>query len=308
MKVGLYDAISDLSSTLLALVGFGLATLGFFYGDSLASIFLGIMLSYLSFKLVRVSVMELSDTASKELVQKTRKAILSNEGVVKTENLKVRKVSSKIFIDASIQVSSVMSLEEAHSLASKIEADLKEALGNVDATIHIEPSEKETKMEQIVEKLATVEGVKEVHEISTIYIGGKLYITLHAYVNPELSVEEAHNIAETIEQRIHSEIKPLENVTVHVEPSGVAVPAAEVNEAQLRKVVYEVAKSIAGNLRIKRIVTYASAGKRYINIDCCITKQVQIKEAHKIASQVEKETKERFANAVVTVHMEPECE
>jgi len=308
MKVGLYDAISDLSSTLLALVGFGLATLGFFYGDALASIFLGIMLSYLSFKLVRVSVMELSDTASKELVQKTRKAILSNEGVVKTENLKVRKVSSKIFIDASIQVSSVMSLEEAHSLASKIEADLKEALGNVDATIHIEPSEKETKMEQIVEKLATVEGVKEVHEISTIYIGGKLYITLHAYVNPELSVEEAHNIAEAIEQRIHSEIKPLENVTVHVEPSGVAVPAAEVNEAQLRKVVYEVAKSIAGNLRIKRIVTYASAGKRYINIDCCITKQVQIKEAHKIASQVEKETKERFANAVVTVHMESECE
>jgi len=307
MKVGLYDAISDLSSTLIALLGFGLATLGFFYGDAVASIFLGIMLSYLSFKLVKFSVMELSDTASKELVQKTRKAILSNEGVVKTENLKVRKVSSKIFIDASVQVSSIMSLEEAHSLASKIEADLKVALGNVDATIHIEPSEKETKMEQIVEKLATVEGVKEVHEISTIYIGGKLYITLHAYVNPELSVEEAHNIAETIEQRIHSEIKPLENVTVHVEPSGVAVPAAEVNEAQLRKVVYEVAKDIAGNLRIKRIVTYASAGKRYINIDCYFTKQVQIKEAHKIASLVEKETKEHFANAVVTVHMEPEC-
>jgi cation diffusion facilitator family transporter len=307
MKAGLYDAISDLSSTLIALLGFGLATLGFFYGDAVASIFLGIMLSYLSFKLVKFSVMELSDTASKELVQKTRKVILSHEGVTKTENLKVRKVSSKIFIDASVQVSSFMSLEEAHSLASKIEADLKVALGNVDATIHIEPSEKETKMEKLVEKLATVEGVKEVHEISTIYIGGKLYITLHAYVNPELSVEEAHNIAEAIERRIHSEIKPLENVTVHVEPSGVAVPAAEVNEAQLRKVVYEVAKGIAGNLRIKRIVTYASAGKRYINIDCYFTKQVQIKEAHKIASQIEKETKEHFANAVVTVHMEPEC-
>ncbi len=307
MKAGLYDAISDLSSTLIALLGFGLATLGFFYGDAIASIFLGVMLSYLSFKLVKFSVMELSDTASKELVQKTRKAILSNEGVVKTENLKVRKVGSKVFVDASVQVSSFMSLEEAHSLASKIETSLKEALGNVDATIHIEPSEKEAKMEQLVKKLATVEGVKEVHEISTIYIGGKLYITLHAYVNPELSVEEAHNIAEAIERRIHAEIKPLENVTVHVEPSGVAVPATEVNEAQLRKVVYEVAKGIAGNLRIKRIVTYASAGKRYINIDCCFTKQVQIKEAHKIASLVEKETKERFADAVVTVHMEPEC-
>jgi cation diffusion facilitator family transporter len=306
MWVSFYNAVSDLSSTLLALVGFSLAALGFFYGDAIASIFLGAMLSYLSVKLVRVSVMELSDTASKELVQKTRKLVASHEGVVKIENLKVRKVSSKIFIDASLQVPSHMPLEEAHSLASKIEADLKQALGNVDATIHIEPSEKETKLDQLVERLATVDGVKEVHEISTIYTGGKFYITLHAYVDPELSVEEAHKIAETIERRMHAGIKPLENVTVHLEPSGIAVPAAQVDESQLRNVVYEVAKGVEASLRIERIVTYVAEGKRYINIDCCFTKQIQVKEAHRIASQVEKETKERFANAVVTVHMEPE--
>jgi cation diffusion facilitator family transporter len=306
MKAGLYDAISDLSSTVIALLGFGLAILGFSGGDAFASIFLGAMLTYLSFKLVKVSIMELSDTASKELVEKTRKIILSCEGVVKSENLKVRKVSSKVFVDASVQVPSLMSLEDAHFLASKIEACLKEGFGNVDATIHIEPSDKERKMDQLVQKLATVDGVREVHEISTIFIGGKLYITLHAYVNPELSVEEAHKIAETIERRIQAEIKSLENVTVHVEPAGVAIPAAEVNETQLRNMINDVAKNIAGNLRIKRVLTYAAGGKRYINIDCCFTKQVQIKDAHRIASAVEKETKEHFANAVVTVHMEPE--
>jgi cation diffusion facilitator family transporter len=81
MKAGLYDAISDLSSTLLALVGFALSVTGFFYGDALASIFLGIMLSYLSAKLVRASVMELSDTASKDIVQKTRKIITTQQDV-----------------------------------------------------------------------------------------------------------------------------------------------------------------------------------------------------------------------------------
>ena len=306
MKAGLYDAISDLSSTIIALIGFGLATVGFTNGDAFASIFLGAMLTYLSFRLVKFSIMELSDTATKELVQKTRKVIVSCDGVVNTKNLKVRKVSSKVFVDASVQVPSLMSLQEAHSLASKIEACLKETFDNVDATIHIEPADKETKMDQLVEKLATVEGVKEVHEISTIYISGKLYITLHAYVNPELSVEEAHKIAEVIERRMQLEIKPLENVTVHVEPAGVAIPATEVNEDQLRKVVYEVATGIARDLRIKRVVTYAAEGKRYINIDCCFTKQIQIKDAHKIASQVEKEIKEHFANTIVTAHIEPE--
>jgi len=307
MKVGFYDAVSDLSSTFLALIGFGLATLGFKYGDALASILLGAMLSYLSVKLVRASVMELSDTASKDLVQKIRKLIASHDNVVKVVNLKVRKVSSKIFIDASVQVVSHMPLEEAHALASKVEADLKQAVGNVDATIHVEPSEKESKLDEQVRKLATVDGVKEVHEISTVYTGGKYYITLHAYVNPELSIEEAHKIAEVIEAKLQSQIKSVENVTVHVEPLGIAVPATQAGESTLRVVIYEIAKGIGGNLRIKRIVTYAAEGTRYINIDCCFTKQIHIKEAHSIASQVEKETKERFANAVVTVHIEPEC-
>jgi cation diffusion facilitator family transporter len=307
MRVGLYDAISDFSSTVLAFLGFGLATLGFYYGDSIASIVLGIMLSYLSFKLVRFSIMELSDTASKDLVDKTRKTIMGQVGVEKTVCLKVRKASSKTFVDASIQVSSHMPLEEAHSLASKIEDSLKQALGTVDATIHIEPSERDAEMEELVQKLAMVDGVKEVHEISTINTGGKFYVTLHAYVNPELSVEEAHKIAETIEQRMHAEIKPLENVTVHVEPSTIAGPTTVADEVQLKNLVNEITKGIAAYLRIKKILTYSSEGKRYINIDCCFTKQIQIREAHKIASQIEKETKERFANAVVTVHIEPEC-
>ena len=154
--------------------------------------------------------------------------------------------------------------------------------------------------------MATVEGVKEVHEISTNIVSGKIYITLHVYVNPELSVEEGHEIAESIEDRIEAGIKAIENVTVHVEPAGIAIPAAEANEAQLRQIVTEIAKSIANNLRIKRVVTYTAVGKRYINIDCCFTSQFRVKDAHRIASQIEKETKEHFANAVVIVHMEPE--
>jgi cation diffusion facilitator family transporter len=306
MKIGFYDALADLSSTLIALLGFALALWGFSSADAYASIFLGAMLTYLSLKLVKSSIMELSDTASKELVEKTRKIIRSCEGVVKAKNIKVRKTSSKVFVEASVQVSSLISLEEAHSLASKIERCLKEAFVNVDATIHIEPSDKERKIDELVEKLATVEGVKEVHEISTIYLNGKLYITLHAYVNPELSVEEAHKIAEVIEGKMYTEIKALENVTVHVEPAGTTLLATEIDEAQTKEIVNDVAKSISSNLHIKRVFTYVSGGKRYINIDCCFTKQVHVIDAHRIASQVEKETKELIADAFVIVHIEPE--
>ena len=306
MKAGLYDAISDLSSTLIALLGFGLAIFGYAGADSVASIFLGILLSYLSTRLVRFSVIELSDTASKELVAKALKTITSCDGVVKADNLKVRKVSSKIFIEASVQVPNLLSLEEAHLVSSKIENCLKDTLGNVDATIHVEPSDREKQLQLIVKRLASIEGVKEIHEISTNYVGSKLYITLHAYVDPVLSVDEAHTIAEKIEWRIRAKIKDIENITVHVEPAGVTLAGGEINDVQLTRIVETIAKNIADNLHIKKVVTYAAGSKRYINIDCCFTRQVQIIKAHKIASQIEKETKEKFVSSIVTVHIEPE--
>jgi cation diffusion facilitator family transporter len=307
VKAGFYDAISDLGSTIIALIGFGLATLGFYYGDSIASIFLGFMLIFLSIRLARASILELSDAASKELVQKIRNVVSAHEEIMNCRDMKVRRAGSKIFVECTIQVSRAMSLEEAHALASDIEEHLVKMFGSVDATIHIEPAEEETKMERRVEKLATVEGVREVHDIVAVCERGKLYITLHAYVDPKLSVEEAHAITEKIENRMHAGIKQLENVTVHVEPYGAEVHADEIDENKLRDIIQELVKDTERDFYIKRIMTYAAEGKRYVNLDCCFTKKVSITEAHDVASRIEYKIRERFDNAVVTVHIESEC-
>jgi cation diffusion facilitator family transporter len=306
-KVGFYHAIADLSSTLIALLGFGLAALaGIFWGDALASIALGGLLSFLSIRLVRDSVMELSDTASKELCDTVKRIILSEQGVLKNENFRARKVGSRTFVEAAIQVPERMSLDEAHDLACRIEEKLQKTFGNVDATLHIEPSEKEASMEKLVERLAKVDGVREIHEISTVYASGKLYITLHAIVNPKLSVEEAHEIAEKVERQVHAGIKQLEHVTVHVEPEGEA-PAIPVGDSELKSIVFKVADGLSENFRFDKVITYVAGGKRYINLECCFTKQITIAEAHELASRVEQEIKERFTNSVVTVHIAPIC-
>jgi divalent metal cation (Fe/Co/Zn/Cd) transporter len=199
-----------------------------------------------------------------------------------------------------------MSLDEAHALASRIEAKLEKMFGTVDSTIHIEPSESTMGMRQRVEKLAKIEGVKEVHEISTVYATGRIYITLHAIVDPKLSVEEAHNIAERIEKNMYSTIKQLEHVTVHVEPFG-ETPSIEISDEQLKSIIANVTDGFAENLRVDKVLTYMAGEKRYINLDCCFTKQITIAEAHELASRIEKEVKERFTNSVVTVHIEPIC-
>lgn len=310
MKAGFYHALADFSSTVIALFGFGLAALGSYpKGDALASAFLSILLAYLSFHLVWNSGMELTDAVSKDIVKKIQKEIVRLKKECECENLKVRKTGEKIFAEATLKVPNHVSLEEAHDITARIEANLKKALGKVDITFHIEPAKPSgIPIKKLVEKIATeVNGVKEIHEVTTAYLDGKLYVTLHARVNPDLSVTAAHEIAEKIEKKIKEKIADVENLTVHIEPFDVKEQkGSAVKEEDVKRVIYDAAKHYLKVLRIKRIVTYIVDKKRYINIDCYFVKHVSIAEAHQIVSKIEENIKENFAETVVTVHTEPQ--
>jgi cation diffusion facilitator family transporter len=305
MKAGFYHALADMSSTIIAFLGFGLATLNFPYGDSLASLVLGCLLTYLSVRLVWSSGMELTDTISKEVADKVRHEIVGTKGVNKLEALKIRKAGEKAFVRATVQVPDYLNIEEAHELTSRIESNIKNVLPNSDVAIHTEPCKPQMPTEKLVEKLAAeVQGVKEVHEISTVHSDGRLYITLHAHVDSKISVEAAHKIAQTIENRIEERIPETEDVAVHIEPfSPNRRKGSMVNEEEIRNIVHSIAENYRQTFHVKGIVTYLARKKRYINIDCNFTGQISFDEAHRIASQIEEKLKEHFVETSVTVNI-----
>ena len=307
MKAGFYHAIADLSSTIIAFIGFGLATLGFLWGDSLASLVLGALLSYLSVKLVWSSAMELSDTISKRVADKVREAVNTSKEVSKVEDLKIRKAGDKVFVRTTVQIPDYLTLDEAHALTAKIEADVKKIVGNSEVTIQTKSCATEMTTEKLVETLAReVQGVREAHEINVTYTGGKLYITLHAYVDPKLSIKRGHEIAERIETKVSRRIQNVENIAVHIEPFTLKErKGAAVDEQEIRKIIRTIADGYQHAFHIKGIVTYVAGKKRYINIDCSFAREISVEEAHNIASQIEEQTRQRFLETTVTVHIEP---
>jgi len=317
VKANLYHAFSDFASTIIALIGFGVSVglYGYptisFYSDSFASIFLGVLLVYLSSTLIRKSAMDLSDAISPKVVRDVRKEILGTKEVIECKELKARKVGDKVFVEATVIIPDYIGLKEAHSISSKIESGIIKSCGNCAVTIHIEPAAT-TPMKKQVESLSTnVEGVKEVHNISSIYANGKLYVTLHAKVEPSLSLEKAHGIAEIIEKNVKHHIRNTENVTVHIEPY---LPTPKmfrgrlIDDEEMRKVIRQVTEGYSTIVKVSRIMTYESEDKRYINIDCLFARTASVDLVHDVVSDIEKEIRKRFEDTVVTIHSEPETE
>ena len=63
-----------------------------------------------------------------------------------------------------------------------------------------------------------IDGVRAVHALRTRRIGSSLQIDMHVLVDPELSVQEGHNIACSVEDRLLSEGRDIIDILVHVEP------------------------------------------------------------------------------------------
>lgn len=314
VKANLYHAFSDFASTIVALIGFGLSV-GLYassislYSDSFASIFLGILLVYLSSKLIRSSAMDLSDAISPKVVGDIRKEILNVQEVMECKELKARKVGDKVFVEATVVIPDYIGLKEAHSISSRIESGIIKSCGDCAVTIHIEPATT-TPMKKQIESLSTnVEGVKKVHNISSIYVNGKLYVTLHAQVEPSLSLEEAHSKAEIIEKNVKHHIRNTENVTVHIEPyspTPKTFRGQSIDDEEMRKIIRQITEGYAAIVKVNRIMTYESEDKRYINIDCLFARTASVDLVHDIVSDIEKEIRKKFEDTIVTIHSEPE--
>jgi len=310
VKASLYHALSDFASTVIALLGFGLTFVIVPHDDRIdasASIVLSILLVYLTIGLIRSSGSELSDAISKSVVENVRTEILSTKGVSMCKDLKVRRVGTKTYVETTICVPSSMGLAEAHDVASQIEANITRLYSDSSVTVHIEPIGAERPIEKQIESLATVvEGVKGVHNLSSVYSRGKLFITLHALVEPQLSIEEAHDIAEKIEENLRGRIEDVENITVHIEPYAPRVRREFIIEdAEVRRMIRQIVEEHPNIHKINRVVTYVGEKRRYVNIDCSLDKSVSVEAMHDTVSHVEREIKKRFKEAIVTIHAEP---
>lgn len=73
--------------------------------------------------------------------------------------------------------------------------------------------------EEMVRVAEAVPGVQRVHHLMTEYAGPRLVVDLHVNVDGDLSLTEAHEIADKVIEKV-SELPDVDRVYVHVEPEG----------------------------------------------------------------------------------------
>ena len=306
LKADFYHAFMDLGSTMVAIIGIVLVTYGFYYGDFFAALILGVVLSILSMKLIYTSAMDLTDIISPKLVKQVRQIVSNTEGVIEPGPILMRKSGDTIFADITISLRGDASFDKAHEISHNVETNIRNSLPNAAVTIHFEPNWEEVPRNSKINEIArSVEGVKEVHNISSYTSEGKIYASLHVMVDREINLDSAHKISEIIEDKIQNDIPQTEHVAIHLEPH-VSIP--ENLKAEGKKTEERI-KSILNEYeeikKIGRIVILNFKDMLKIDIDVSLDKTLSIERVHDLTSQIERKIHTHLKNSIITIHPEP---
>ena len=300
---------SDLVGTLAVLAGLALAAAGWPAGDSLAAIFVAVLVLVAAARLMRRNIDVLMDLAPVDAQEAARAAIASLEPPVHLRRLRLRQAAGRHFVDAVIGVQPGAAVGQGHAAADAVEAAVERVLPGSDVLVHVEPLEGDAAVrERALAAALVVPRVREVHNVSVLTVDGRTEVSLHLKLPGELPLDEAHAVATAVERAIAEAVPGVDAVQTHLEPlaeagEGTPPPAVHVEgeAATIVRIVHEVTGRRPRGLRFLRTDEGLVAF-----LTLALEPDTALAEAHERASRIERRIRaERPAIAEVIVHTEP---
>jgi cation diffusion facilitator family transporter len=304
LQANAFHFASDMAGSIAVLLGLSFVAVGYPGADSLAALFVAVLVLLAAARLMRSNVDVLMDRSPADADAAARAAIEGVEPPVELRRLRLRRSAGRHFADVVIGVPPGAAVGQGHAAADQVEQAVQEALPDSDVVVHVEPGEVEALREQVHAAALAVPRVREVHNVRVVTVDGGIEVGLHLKLPGDLSLENAHAVASEVEDAIAEALPEVVAVQTHLEP--LREPAAGERTAPPdERAVVSVVREVTGELpREVRLVRTDEGLLVFVTLH--VPPDRTLAEAHALASEVEERIRsERPEIADVVVHTEP---
>jgi cation diffusion facilitator family transporter len=211
---------SDLAGSIAVLIGLLLVRAGHPLADAGAALFVAVLVVLAALRLATRSIDVLMDRTVADADDRIRAALARSGEEVELRRVRVRQAGGRQFVDLVVGVPMDSGLTQAHTVADRVEDLVDAALGGaVDVVVHVEPTEAEGGIrERATAAAGAIPEVREMHNVRVMRLPDGYELSLHVKLPRELSLEQAHDAVERLEQRVRAEVPELRIIHTHIEP------------------------------------------------------------------------------------------
>ncbi|MFL6010554.1 MAG: cation diffusion facilitator family transporter [Gaiellaceae bacterium] len=298
---------SDLAGSGAVLVALLLVRAGYGRADSAAGLFVAVLVLFAAARLMKRNVDVLMDRAPADAEEAALAAIAGIEPAVTLGRLRMRQAGARQFADVVIKVPPGAAVGQGHAAADRVEAALHDTLPGSDVVVHVEPAEDEAAIRDRTHAAALgVPGVREVHNVSVLNVGGRTDVSLHLKLPGEMTLEAAHDVATQVERAIAASVPEVDSVQTHLEPLAEAGEGRWMADDSVeRDLVLRIVREVTGEE--PREVRFLDTGDGVVaHLRLGLEGGSPLADAHARASEIEERIRRARPDITdVVVHTEP---
>ena len=251
----------------------------------------------------------LIERSEREIAEKIRKKVEAMKEVKGVRQPIVRVSGKRIDVVIPVLLDSNLGWEESHRISLNVEREVTKEFPEARVTIHTEPlGDGSESLWKLVKDVAEgTPGSRGVHNIHIQRIDEKLYVDLHLEVSANMTVKQAHDVAEQVEARIEAAVPSIAEVTVHIESASERVSRELAGvQTELDSYIEHVAERFPEIREVCRISIRRFGNATHLVLKCRFDQDLSIEKAHEIATKLEKEIRSDYPNITrIDIHEEP---
>jgi cation diffusion facilitator family transporter len=223
---------SDAISSVAALIGIGGAMAGYPIMDPIAAILVSIMIVKVGYDIAFSGLSDLMDTAlSEEETRRIKTMINGLPGVIKTHNLRTRRIGGDVLMDVHVLVDHEASVTEGHHIAEGVRRELIRTMDNVqDVLVHVDTEDdhafesiywanRNYLEKQVDPMIASMKDIQKRTHLRVHYHRGKTTLEVFVKINEGLSPHEANSVIKELKEHLQT-IEHVHEVRVFIDTNS----------------------------------------------------------------------------------------
>jgi len=308
LRSNAFHFAGDMAGSFAVLAGLVAVSAGFHQGDSIAALLVAAIIFFAAGRLIVENARVLMDTTPAEAHARAHAAISDLGDAIELRRLRVRESGGHYFADAVVAVPPGQAVVEGQEVADQIESAVRRSLPDSEVVVHLEPRREGLSLRDRTLAAALAEPlVRDVHDIAIYRHDGRVSVSLHLKMDPDIPLMEAHAVAERVEAALRAQ-PGVEDVHTHLEPLERPLTAQDASrpsdDAERERITQLVLRRTGQPPRELRLLHTDTGLVVFVSV--ATGADSRIPAAHELASRLEDDIREAQPHMTdVVVHTEP---
>ena len=203
LRSNAFHFAGDMAGSVAVLAGLVAVSAGFHQGDAIAALIVAAIIFSAAGRLIFENARVLMDTTPAEAHARAYAAITDLGDDIDLRRLRVRESGGQYFADAVVAVPPGQAAVEGQEISEEIEAAVRRSLPDSEVVVHIEPRREGLSLRDRALSAALAEPlVRDVHDIAIYRHNGRVSVSLHLKLDPDVPLANAHDVAERVEAAV----------------------------------------------------------------------------------------------------------